>query len=285
MESESENDYHYRMSIEELSQPVSADGVLPFGGHLPVDKIPAHWLMARLGKRVLRPGGVETTRWLLDAARITAHDDVIELAPGVGATARELLARRPASYVGIERDAAAARLIRDSLGVSVANADASRSGLASGSASVVVGEALLSMQGDARKRAILREVHRLLRPGGRYVVHELGVTPDETGAEALSRIERDLSRSIRVNVRVGTPSRWRGWLEDEGFEVEARHVAPMRLLEPDRMIADEGVAGTARMLFNMLSTPGATRRLWDVGSTFRRHAAHLCAVALVARRR
>lgn len=30
------------------------------GSHLAVQKMPAHWLMARLGKRVLRPAGIET---------------------------------------------------------------------------------------------------------------------------------------------------------------------------------------------------------------------------------
>ncbi len=34
----------------------------PFGGRFAADRAPAHWLMARLGKRMLRPGGRETTR-------------------------------------------------------------------------------------------------------------------------------------------------------------------------------------------------------------------------------
>lgn len=256
-----------------------------FGADLPVDKMPAHWLMARLGKRVLRPGGVETTHWLLQHARIAPNDDVVELAPGVGTTARELLALHPASYVGVERDEAAASFIRDTLGLRIVNADASRTGLPNGSATVVIGEAVLSMQGASRKRAIFSEAHRLLRGDGRYVIHELGIAPDDTTSEQLRKIEQELSRSIRVNVRIGTVTHWREWLEAQGFEVEAQHTAPMRLLEPERLIADEGVAGTARFLFNMARTPGATRRLWEVWSTFRRLEPRLCAVAFVARRR
>jgi hypothetical protein len=31
------------------------------GSELDVSRIPGHWLLARLGKRVLRPGGLELT--------------------------------------------------------------------------------------------------------------------------------------------------------------------------------------------------------------------------------
>ena len=51
------------------------------------DSIQGHWLLARLGKRVLRPGGVELTRTLLARAGV-ADADVLELAPGLQAVAR-----------------------------------------------------------------------------------------------------------------------------------------------------------------------------------------------------
>lgn len=63
------------------------------------DHMQGHWLLARLGKRVLRPGGVELTRTLLARAEVT-DADVLELAPGLGRTAAEILARNPRSYVG-----------------------------------------------------------------------------------------------------------------------------------------------------------------------------------------
>ncbi len=263
-----------------------------FGADLPVEKVPAHWLMARLGKRVLRPGGIETTRWLLEHARIGEHDDVVELAPGLGTTGREIRARRPSSYVGVERDEAAAAFARKALarsgahlGVQIVRGDASRVPLPDGAASVVLGEAMLSMQGATRKHAIVAEARRLLRPGGRYAIHELAITPDDASPELRAEIERDLSRTIHVGVRIGTVVQWRQWLEDHGFVVEERQTAPMRLLEVDRMVADEGVLGLARFTVNMLRTPGATTRLRQVSSVFRKHAEHLCAVALVAQRR
>ena len=43
-----------------------------------------HWVLAKLGKRVLRPGGLELTRKMLSALSIGEEDDVVEFAPGLG---------------------------------------------------------------------------------------------------------------------------------------------------------------------------------------------------------
>lgn len=48
-----------------------------------VDDVQGHWLLARLGKRVLRPGGLELTTGLLRRLPIAALD-VVELAPASG---------------------------------------------------------------------------------------------------------------------------------------------------------------------------------------------------------
>ena len=61
----------------------SSDSSLP-GAELSVRKMPGHWLLARLGKRVLRPGGLELTSRLLANLAIGPADAVVELAPGLG---------------------------------------------------------------------------------------------------------------------------------------------------------------------------------------------------------
>ena len=260
------------------------------GGNLSVERMPAHWLMARLGKRVLRPGGREATRWLLERARIDGTDDVIELAPGLGATARELLARGPRSYVAVERDAAAVSATEEVIAAAravtarVVKADASRTGVADESASVVIGEAMLSMQPARHKQAIIHEAARVLRPGGRYLLHELAVVPEDIAHSDHAQLERDLSASIHVGVRIGTPSQWRQWLEAEGFALEEVHLLPMRLLEVDRLIQDEGLARTARFAWNMLRTRGAFSRMKAVRASFHVHSHSLRAIAMVARR-
>lgn len=262
---------------------------LSLGAGLQVEKMPAHWLMARLGKRVLRPGGREATGWMLQQAAIGPLDDVVEFAPGLGITARQMLSSVPRSYVGVERDEAAVQHASRSIASAhhgsarIVRGDAARVPLEDGVASVVVGEAMLSMQPEPRKKAIVHEAARLLRPGGRYAIHELAVSSD-TSPERLAEIQAELSRTIHVGVRIGRAPDWRALLEEAGLVVEAETIVPMRLLELDRLVADEGLLGVTKFTINAIRTPGALRRLGDVRASFRRHGDKLCAIAMVARR-
>jgi SAM-dependent methyltransferase len=252
------------------------------------DRVPGHWLLARLGKRVLRPGGAELSRTMVDALGIRADDDVVEFAPGLGHTARVLLAQQPASYRGVDADDDAVRLVRkvvEPLGGSCTTGQAWDTGLAEDSASVVVGEAMLTMQSDTHKADIVAEARRVLREGGRYAIHELAIVPDDLDENILAAIRKDLSSSIRVGARPLTVSAWRELLATGGFDVEAVHTAPMHLLEPRRLVADEGVAGAARFGFNVARDRAARRRVLARRRVFRTHSDHLGAVAIVARAR
>ncbi|PRC51730.1 SAM-dependent methyltransferase, partial [Mycobacterium sp. ITM-2017-0098] len=87
-----------------------------------------------------------------------------------GRTAADIVAQHPRSYVGVDDTAAATETVRGVVapvdGIVVV-ADAAATGLPDASADVVVGEAMLTMQGDKAKRAIVAEAFRVLRPGGR----------------------------------------------------------------------------------------------------------------------
>lgn len=258
---------------------------------LSVEKMPAHWLMARLGKRVLRPGGLDATRWLLDQCQIGRNDDVVEFAPGLGVTARLVAHSAPRSYTGIERDRQAAAFATAALhrarveSARIVRGDAAAVPLPDSSASVLIGEAMLSMQPQEHKFAILSEARRLLRPNGRYAIHELAILPDDIDAAKMSLLQYDLSKEIHVGVRIGTVREWQSWVTDAGFSIEATANKPMKLLEPDRLIRDEGVFGMAKFLTNVARTPGAARRLLRVRAAFRKYSSNLCAVAIVAKRR
>lgn len=56
--------------------------------------------------------------------------------------------------------------------------DAADTGLESNSTDVGIGEAMLTMQTECGKQAIIGETFRLLRAGGTYSIHELGLQPD-----------------------------------------------------------------------------------------------------------
>ncbi|WP_102143598.1 methyltransferase domain-containing protein [Mycobacterium hubeiense] len=247
------------------------------------DVVQGHWLLARLGKRVLRPGGAELTYKLLALADVTACD-VVELAPGLGRTAAEIIYRRPRSYIGVEQDPDAARAVRSmTLGYGdVRVAKAADTGLPDASADIVVGEAMLTMQGDKAKAAIVAEAARLLRPGGRYAIHELALTPDELPEDVKTDIRQALAKSIKVNARPLTIAEWRQLLAARGLLVDHIETAPMALLQPRRLISDEGILGALRFAKNVLIQRDARRRVLHMRRTFSKHRDRLTAVAIVA---
>lgn len=264
--------------------PPSDSGSMPQAGRDDQD-VSGHWLLARLGKRVLRPGGIELTRALLTAAEVT-DADVVEFAPGLGRTAGEIIDRRPRSYTGVEKDPVAARTadpVVEGHG-EIRIADAADSGLPSRSVDVVVGEAMLTMQTDRAKAAIIAEAARLLRPGGRYAIHELALTPDDLPDEVKTTVRRQLARSIKVNARPLTLVEWRLLLAAHGLVVDQVDTAPMALLEPRRLISDEGVLGAARFVGRLLARPDARHRVLTMRRTFRKYRQHLTAIAIVARK-
>lgn len=261
-------------------------GTLPRPGEgLKTEKMPGHWVLARLGKKVLRPGGMELTRLMLKRLAIRPSDEVIEFAPGMGTTARLTLALEPSSYVAVERDEAAAKLVGSYLTGTKQRCivgSASETGLPAESATVIYGEAMLTMQTEDVKRSIVREAHRLLKHGGRYGIHEMCLVHEDLNHDARREVERALTGVVHHGVRPLTVAEWRLLLESQGFEIKAIETTSMSLLEPARLIRDEGVLGALRFALNVLRDGEARHRVFEMRRTFRRQRKVIGAVALLA---
>lgn len=244
-----------------------------------------HWLLAKLGKRVLRPGGIGLTRRMLEAARPTSSDHVVELGPGVGRTAEILLAARPASYRGVDPNPEGRAQVEDVLrGHARAEyvvADAAQTGLEDGAADLVVGEAMLTIQSDEHKREIVAEVARILSPGGRYAIHELALRED-LSPEEMDSTRKEISRTIRVGARPLTPQGWQDLFSEAGLEVRWTGTAPMSLLEPSRIIEDEGLLGALRFWHRMRRMPGAVDRVRAMRQGFQLQGRMISAIGMVA---
>lgn len=258
---------------------------------VPVERMQGHWLLASLGKKVLRPGGLELTRRMLAAAAPKSADRVVEFGPGVGMTARMLMEIHPASYTGVDPNPegrpALDAVLSGHPNASVVEADASATGLPDGCADLVVGEAILSMNSPETKRAIVAEAARLLAPGGRYAIHELGLTeaaPTPDNNER-SEISKEISQSIKVAARPLKTAQWSALLEQAGFEVTWTGTAPMHLLKLSRFIADEGILGTLRFVVRLLGRPQARKRVLAMRRNFASRQHELNAVALVGVKR
>ena len=247
-----------------------------------------HWILAKVGKKVLRPGGKELSLKMIENLEITHRDDVVEFAPGLGFTAEISLSKNPKTYTGIELNHEVVELLEDKLNgknIRFINANAAASTLESESATKVYGEAMLTMHADHRKAEIIREAHRILKKGGFYAIHELGLTPNNISEEKKAEIQKDLAIAIKVNARPLTASEWTELLEQEGFLVKKIETNPMHLLEPKRMIDDEGFFRTLKIAFNILTNPSARKRILAMRKVFRTYQNHLNAVAIIAEKK
>ena len=246
-----------------------------------------HWLLAKLGKKVLRPGGKKLTNWMIDNANPT-NKRVVEFAPGLGITAAEILDRNPKTYTGVDQDPDAAtattlstKQARLGIPTEVINGVASDTGLPTGSADLVVGEAMLTMQGEKGKTAIVSEANRILATGGRYAIHELLLTPNDVDQTVADNLRKALATTIKVNARPLTATEWSELLENNGFKVLSIKVAPMGLLQPKQMIEDEGPR-VLKIMFNLARNPQARKRVLAMRKVFSENAQNLGAISIIA---
>jgi SAM-dependent methyltransferase len=251
------------------------------------DKLQGHWILARAGKRVLRPGGLELTRRMLDALAIRPQDRVVEFAPGLGVTARIVLQRHPLAYWGVEREPAAVEYLRQRLSgdnAKIVQGQAEKSGLSDACASVVYGEAMLSMQSQEQKNRIFAEARRILAAGGRYGIHELCFLPDYISDCVRHEIQAAMSKEIHAGVQPLSRSEWVRLFEQNGLKVTWTCNAPMHLLEPRRVLQDEGFGGVLRIAFNIATNSMLRHRILAMRRLFRKYAKHLGAISLVGQR-
>jgi len=249
------------------------------------EKMQGHWLLAKMGKKVLRPGGRELTQKLVRELNITNSNNVVEFAPGLGFTANLTLKHDPHSYTGVDADPEAVRLLQSKFkgnNIHFIESNAAKTPIQSESKDRVYGEAMLTMQADHRKAEIVCEAARILKKGGLYGIHELGLTPDDLNEETKAKIQRELAQTIRVNARPLTESEWKQILENNGFKVKEIFKAPMRLLETKRIIDDEGIMRTLKITFNILRNGKARKRILDMRKVFQKYDSQMNAIAIIA---
>lgn len=221
---------------------------------VPQERVAVPWPLARrVVSGVVRPGGEAMVRRALEGAGLGEGDRVVELAPGLGLTSRAILAARPRTWTGVEPDPMAAAHLDRALGApgrDVVEAPVDATGLPSGEASLVSCDALLATLDDGGRAAVLREAARLLRPGGRVVIHELAPAPG-ADPEALARL-------AATGLAIATEDAWRSEVEDAGLVVVGSLVGRLDLPEQRDLMRQLGPRGALR-LTRGIALDGAVR--------------------------
>lgn len=251
------------------------------------DNAQGHWILASMGKRVLRPGGKELTLKLIDSLSVTEADDVVEFAPGIGFTAAITIAKRPNSYVAVDAEEDIVNNLTRKLAnekVSFVHTNAASTGLPADSKTKVYGEAVLTMQSDPRKAEIIAEAYRILKKGGLYAIHEISLAPVSLTTKEKQAILKDLTQAIKVNARPLTEDEWRSLLEEAGFKVKKVETNGMLLLEIKRMIDDEGFFRFLKIACNILRNKAARKRILAMRRTFKKHKENMRAIMILAQK-
>ena len=130
----------------------------------------------------------------------------------------------------------------------------------------------------------MREACWLHRPGGRYGMHGGWLVADELAESVKDDSHRAVSEAMHAGVRPLTVAEWRELLEVEGFSVHDPAQTPMQLLEPKRLVQDEGLFGAVRFVWNVARHKEARRRVFAMRGVFRKYRDHLAAIMLVGQK-
>lgn len=252
-------------------------------------KLKAHEVLSTVGKKVLRPGGKELTQKLIAALEINEQDDVVEIAPGMGYTARMCISCCPKTYTGIDCDCKTIHHLRGSIESEAINihfieGKGDQTTIENNTKDRVYGEAIMTMHADQAKKRFIRETHRILKPGGWYGIHELALKegiPEEIREEMM----KTLAQVMKVNAKPLTIKEWSNLLEEEGFSIQKVDTNRMLLLQFPRILFDEGIHGVSRMIYNILTHKGAAKRVLSMRRTFKRYEQYMQAVIIVAEKK
>lgn len=247
-------------------------------------KLPGHWVLARLGKRVLRPGGLEMTEFLMRELSVSSGDDLVELAPGIGATAKYLSQKEFRSYLGIDQNNEALAELQKNFAsdarISFLKGNAVNPPVPDSTADILWGEAVMTMQSLNVKTKMIAQAHRILRPGGRYAIHEIALE-DSVDQSLRQALYHDLGLQVKMSVQPITSDEWKEVLQTQGFSVVAEKRLPMHLLEPARIVADEGFLRALGIAFRIMREPAARKRVLGMRSVFRKYSDSMYALGLV----
>ncbi|HEY9643053.1 MAG TPA: class I SAM-dependent methyltransferase [Coleofasciculaceae cyanobacterium] len=245
-----------------------------------------HQVMAAAGKKILRPGGKAATEQLFQWAGFKPGETVLELAASFGYSAIALAKQYGVQVIGVEKNPESVVRARANIQaagladqVQVIEGDIFHLEQVPGQFDYVLVEAILTMQSLPGKSKILQGIHDRLKPGGKFLCHELLATDRE------EEIHRALAAAIRANSTPLSETNWIAVCETAGLQVLNHQTGAMGLLNPMRMIQDEGFVNTLKFFWTGLTHPQIRDRLLTMRHVFQQYERELGYIILCAERK
>ncbi|MNZ75490.1 Sarcosine/dimethylglycine N-methyltransferase [compost metagenome] len=213
-----------------------------------------HTFLARLGKKRLRPGGINATSWLIEQANLSGESRVLEVACNMCTTSIELAEKYHCQITAVDMDAKALEKGRKNIAkhqlqdyITVVQANALKLPFEDESFDIVFNEAMLTMLNASAKKKAISEYYRVLKPGGVLLTHDIMLlknTPE--------KLLETLRGIIHVNVSPLPEEDWINTFGEIGFSKVTTNSGAMSLMNPKGMIRDEGFFGALTIIKNGL---------------------------------
>ena len=233
---------------------------------------PGHQVLAAAGKRILRPGGKAATEQLFIWADFQPGETVLELAASFGESAIEIAKRFNVRVVGIEKNPDSIVKARKNIKaagledrITIIEGDIFQLDKISEKFDYVLAEAILTMQSDVGKAKVLSAIKDCLKPGGKFLSHEMLVRSNE------SEVRQSLSQAIRVNANPLTQSEWETSCREAGLSLRQWQTGEMGLLNLGQMLQDEGLWGTVKIAWNVVINPNLRQRILQMRRNFQNY--------------
>ncbi len=240
-----------------------------------------HEFLARLGKKILRPGGKKGTKFLLKNVKINKDSKILEVACNRGETLIFLYDKYNCEVVGLDNNEVFVGLAKENLErknltdkIKLILADAKQIPFPDNYFDIIINQAMLTMIKTEELDSILKEYYRVLKPGGVLLTHDLAVKDDE-GLKLIN----ELRNLVKVPANPKTFPVWQASFTKNGFNLKKHKMGKMTLINIRGLFVDEGF-NTFRILKNGLKKENRPRflKLSKFFNGNRKHLRFLCLV-------
>lgn len=244
---------------------------------------PGHQILAAAGKKILRPGGKAATEQLFAWANFQPGETVLELAASFGESAIEIAKRFNVRVVGVEKNPKSVVIAKENIKsaglsdrITIIEGDIFQLDKIADKFDYVLAEAILTMQSNAGKAKILSAIKDHLKPGGKFLSHEMLVRSNE------SEVRKCLSQTIRVNANPLTLTEWTTVCQEAGLNLQQQQTGEMGLLSLSQMVRDEGIWGTVTIIWNVVTNSHLRPRVLQMRRTFHKYRHDLGYIVFVS---
>ncbi len=212
-----------------------------------------HFLLKRLGKKKLRPGGITATNWLLSQVTMNEDSKVLEVACNEAETLINLSKKYNLNAVGVDInkkaiDNAKKTIEKENLSDKIKLYVGSALSLPfpDDSFDIVINEAMLTMLPNENKSKAVSEYFRVLKKGGVLLTHDVMLVKENNA------LVEKLRKVINVPVTPLTKENWINLFSNQGFSDIISQDAPMTLMSDKGMVIDEGEENAKKIQENAM---------------------------------